>query len=700
MLKVKSQKSKLFYFIVIAGLLMVSSLSAVTKPVIIKDIQLVKPIVGNEDLSGDGQVQEIYATLKKPLVVQVLTRKGVPLPNQIVMFSILSEPKDNIFTRKQASLSIEAVKTDNSGYAKTNLVLGGTPGEYRVLAKSNENAYIFSVTALQQRWYLIVIFGLLGGLCFFLFGLYYGSKGLRRLAGGGLREIVFNLTRHRIFGVGIGMLVTTIFQSSTATSVLLISFASTGLIGLSQALAVILGADIGTTFTAQILAFKLFDYALFIIIAGFVLMNTYKKVKDIGQTIFGFGLVFFAIKMVFDVSAPLKYFPGFTSTVMSFGNYPILGIIISMIFTFLVHSSAATIGIAIGLAFSGLIGLKSAIPIILGANLGTSFSPLFASLKASLEARRVAIGHTLFKLLIVIILLPFINILTSLISHTSAFLPRQIANAHTLINIFACVIFLPFLKPYERFLKRLMPDRLASKYKVAPLYLDPTVLDTPAMALAQAHREVLHMGDLVLDMYNKSLPVFLNNDKDGRKAVAISDDQVDILEKNITVYLTQISSSEIPPELSKRNVALLFINDDLEHIGDIISKALMSYTKKKIDNSLQFSDEGLKEISEFHKEIYDTLRMALAALSAWDKNIAQQVIARRDFGNTRLQELHNHHLERLRAGLKESIDTSTIHLDFISDLERINFHSAKIGLSVLQALSENPIEFPSQEQTT
>ncbi|MEO0084887.1 MAG: Na/Pi cotransporter family protein, partial [candidate division WOR-3 bacterium] len=540
-----------------------------------QNIKLVKPVIGNEDLSGDGQVQEVLKPLRKPLIIQLLNEKGIPLANQTVKFSILSEPKENLFTQKSASLSITETTTDYNGFAKTDFILGGAPGEYRIIAKSNDAEYIFSITALPQRWYLIVIFGLAGGLCFFLFGLYYGSKGLRRLAGASLREFVFNLTRHRVLGVFIGMLVTMIFQSSTATSVLLISFASAGLIGLSQALAVILGSDIGTTFTAQILAFKLYDYALFIIIAGFVLMNSYKKRKDIGQAIFGFGLVFFAIKMVFEASSPLKYFPGFTETIISFGNYPILGIIISMIFTFLVHSSAATIGITVGLAFSGLIGLKAAIPIILGANLGTSFSPLIASLKTGAEARRIALGHTIFKLIIVLALLPFINQLDSLFAQTSAFLPRQIANAHTLINIFAGIVFLPFLKPYEKFLLFILPQRLSDKYQVSPLYLDETVLDAPAMAIAQAHREVLHMGDIVFEMYSKSLPVFLNNDKDGRKAVALTDDKVDNLERNITAYLTKISSSELPPELSKRNVALLYIIDDLEHIGDIISKNLM-----------------------------------------------------------------------------------------------------------------------------
>lgn len=652
-----------------------------------KDIQLVKPFIGNEDLSGDNQVAEVLSYLKKPLVVQVLNFQGIPLANRLVKFTVLAEPLENIYSNKRAVLSDTVVKTDKSGYAKTKLKLGGTSGEYRIMAKIDDANYIFSITGLARRWYLSVVFGLVGGLCFFLFGLYYGSKGLRRLAGGGLREIVFNLTRHRIWGVSIGMLVTMIFQSSTATSVLLISFVSSGLIGLSQALAVILGADIGTTFTAQILAFKLYDYALFIIIAGFFLMNSYKKIKDIGQAIFGFGLVFFAIKLVFEVSGPLKYFPGFINALVAFSNYPLWGIIISMIFTFLVHSSAATIGIAVGLSFSGLITLKSALPIILGANLGTSFSPLFASLKGNLDARRVALGHTIFKLIIVLLLLPFIDQLTELISYISGSLPRQIANAHTLVNIFACILFLPFLKPFEKLLKLILPDSLREKYEITPLYLDTTVLETPAMALAQAHREVLRMGDIVYDMVKRSLDVFLNNDKDGRKEIMLTDDKVDTLEKNITNYLTKLSGSDMTPEISRKNIALLYIVDDLEHIGDIVSKSLMAYTKKKIDYSLQFSEQGLQELAEFHLCVLETVKLSLAGLATWDRELAQKAINRRDFGNQKLQELHDRHLERMRIGLKESIDTSTIHLDYISDLERINFHGAKIGMSIIQALS-------------
>ncbi len=654
--------------------------------------KLVKPVIGNENISGDRQVSEALKQLSKPLIIQVLNDRGEPIANQSVKFSVIAEPTENYYSLKRAQLSDTIVKTDKSGYAKVYLTLGGSAGEYRVIAKTNGLTEIFYITALSQRWYLSVIFGLLGGLCFFLFGMYYGSKGLRRLAGGGLREIVFNLTKNRILGVFVGMLITIIFQSSTATSVLLISFVNTGLIALMQALAVILGADIGTTFTAQILAFKLYDYALFIIIVGFILMHSYRKIKDVGQAIFGFGLVFFAIKIVFEASLPLKYFPSFTQTIRSFGNYPILGVILSMIFTFLVHSSAATIGIAVGLSFSGLIELRSAIPIILGANLGTSFSPLIASFKTGIEARRVALGHTIFKFITVIVLIPLIDTLSNFISTSSALLPRQIANAHTFINVFATLIFLPFLKIYEKFLKKIIPESKKDKLIIQPLYLDDTILDAPSMALAQAQREVLHMGDIVLDMFVKSISVFVNNDKELRKIVAQEDDQVDKLEKDITAYLTKLSTSELLPELSKRNIALFYIIDDLEHIGDICSKSLMTYAKKKIDYNLMFSEQGLNEIRDFHQEIVNNFKKALAALSTWDKNLAQEVADCREIGNIRLQILHNAHLERLKSGLKESIDTSTIHLDYIADLERINFHCAKIGFAILQSLNDEKIK--------
>jgi len=600
--------------------------------------------INNQDISGDGQAGEVVRKLDKPIIVQVTDEQGKPLAGVLVRFSILSEPRDNIYANQHLKILKTDVLTNEVGYAKSEVILGKTTGEYQIVAESGNEKITFSFTGLVRRWFLFLIFGLSAGLCFFLFGLYYGTKGLKRIAGNRLRDVLFNLTHNRFLGVFVGIGATVILQSSTATTILLVVFASSGILGLGQSLGVILGADIGTTLTAQILSLQIFDYAILLVIIGFVLMHSFPKTKDLGQTIFGFGLVFFSIKMVFETSQPLKYFPALQKFLVAFGTLPWLDIIMAMLFTFLVRSSAATIGIAVGLAFAGLMNLNSAIPIILGANLGTSFSTLLAGYRSdNAEAKRVAAAHTIFKLIIVVILYPFLQPLAHLIAHTAGSLPRQIANGHTLINVFACILFLPLLTPYKKLLNKLIPE--TAGVKGSPKYLSPTLLDTPAVALAQAAREVMRMDDIVFEMYKQTLDSFLHNNKELRKDIVARDNTVDSLEESITAYLTQISQSEITPELSKKCSALLYVVDDLEHIGDVVSKTLTDYIKKKIDFNLSFSDEGLVEISQFHAEVSETINLSLSALSGWDKKLAMQALKRRETGNQRLQELHNRHLE-------------------------------------------------------
>jgi len=355
--------------------------------------------INNQDISGDGQAGEVVRKLDKPIIVQVTDEQGKPLAGVLVRFSILSEPRDNIYANQHLKILKTDVLTNEVGYAKSEVILGKTTGEYQIVAESGNEKITFSFTGLVRRWFLFLIFGLSAGLCFFLFGLYYGTKGLKRIAGNRLRDVLFNLTHNRFLGVFVGIGATVILQSSTATTILLVVFASSGILGLGQSLGVILGADIGTTLTAQILSLQIFDYAILLVIIGFVLMHSFPKTKDLGQTIFGFGLVFFSIKMVFEASQPLKYFPALQKFLVAFGTLPWLDIIMAMLFTFPVRSSAATIGIAVGLAFAGLMNLNSAIPIILGANLGTSFSTLLAGYRSdNAEAKRVAAAHTIFKL--------------------------------------------------------------------------------------------------------------------------------------------------------------------------------------------------------------------------------------------------------------------------------------------------------------
>jgi phosphate:Na+ symporter len=634
--------------------------------------------IAGEDISGNLQSGETGLPLSRALAVRV-TDAGRPVPGIPVRFAVLSEPARSSL-EERALLDDSVVVTDQFGLARTRLTLGRSPGDYVIRAVALDQEKLFSVTGLRRRWYFVTAIELLGGLILFLFGLYYGSKGLRRLAGRRLRELLFSLTSNRVLGALVGVLVTTVFQSSGATTVLLVSMASVGVLGLAQALGVILGADIGTTITVQVLAFRLFDYALIIAVIGFVLMNIHRRLRNIGQAVFGFGLVFFSLKLVLAATEPLHHVPAVTSAVAALGRTPWLGMLFALVFTALVRSSAATIGIVVGLSFSGLMDISAALPLILGANIGTSFAAVLASWRAGVEARRIAVGHVLFKVAIVAVCLPLLPWLARFVTVISADVPRQVANAHTLINLAALLLFLPLLGPYRWLLERIVRPRPREQF--GPRYLDPDYLEAPELAVAQATREVLRMGDRVQRMYERALDVFLARDKVGRREVVRTDDQVDSLEVGITGYLARVSQAELSPELSRRTTALFYITDSLEHIADVISKSLMAHARKRIEDGLAFSEEGLEEIVRFHEEVGENLRTAVACIATWDVDVARRLTRCRKWGGERQRELHDRHLQRLGQGVKMTIDTSSVHLDFIADLERVNFHCSQVGAAI------------------
>ncbi len=638
---------------------------------------------GGRDISGRDQAGEAGTLLGQDLTVMV-TADGAPAAGLPVRFRVLSEPPDNRSPDSKALLGDTLVATDRFGIARTPFRLGATPGQYRVEASAGGREVVFAATGLRRRWYLVTLVGLLGGLCLFLFGLHYGSKGLRRLAGGRLRQMLFSLTSNRILGALAGVVVTVVFQSSGATSALLVGLASAGILTLGQALGVILGADIGTTITVQVLAFRVFDYALVIAVAGFVMMSVSRRLRNAGQAVFGFGLVFFSLKVVLAAAEPMTRVPAVMNAVAALGGNVWFGLVFALLFTALVRSSAATIGIVVGLSFSGLVDLPAAVPFILGANIGTGFSAVLASWRAGIEARRIAVGHVLFKVAIVGICLPFLPALVRLVAATASDVPRQVANAHTLINLAAFALFLPLLTPYRRLLEHIVRPRPGERY--GPRYIEPGALDAPELAVAQATREVLRMGDRVQRMYLRALEVFVSRDKTGRREVVRDDDRVDRLETGINSYLARISQQELSFEVSRRTVALFYITDALENIADVVSKSLMAYVRKSIDQGLVFSEQGLADIGEFHGRVADNLAAALACVATWDPVMAARVARCKEWGNARQRELQDRHLGRLGQELKETLDTSSIHLDFIADLERINFHCSQIGIAVLEAV--------------
>jgi len=631
------------------------------------------------DISGDCQIGVVEQILKKPLVVRLTDSRGKPQANVMVKFSILEEPKENIISNRRAKPNPEIVRTNPDGYAMTELQFGKTKGNYYILAEAQNEMLIFKEVALDKNWVLVILFSIIGGLGLFIFGMNYGSKGLVRAAGAKLRDLLFYLTKNRIMSLLIGILGTFILGSSTATSILLVRFASNGLINLFQALGVLLGADIGTTIAVQILAFNILDYAILIVGIGFFLMHLFPGFRNLGQAIFGLGLLFFSLRIMSLAAANLRYVPSFTTAIAYLSNYPILGIIVAGMVAFLLHSSAATIGIILILSFDALIDLPQAIPLILGANLGTVFSAMLAADRV--DGRRVAFAHLTFKLLTIIIIFPFFSYIPRLINLIGGDTARQIANFHTVFNLFSAAIFLPLLRPVESFLQSSIKETKREILRIKRL--DPAFLSTPAIALGQAKREILNMADIVIKMLDDSIGVFENKDNTLRKKIIETDDEVDKLEETITPYLTKISEEEIDSSLSYYHGSLLGAVTELEHIGDVVSKNLMVYAKKQISQGLVFSEEGFNEIKEMHKFVLRTLRISVDALTTDNKVLAREAVERKELGYNKSKDFNARHLNRLRRGLKESLDTSTIHLDLISDLERINFHASVIAEGML-----------------
>ncbi len=638
-----------------------------------------------KEISGDGQVGVVGDELPMPLLVSVTDENGEPVKGVLVRFSVVGEPKENLISGFRAKLQPEHGLSDSYGWVRSRVSLGGEPGSYYVVASSPraDGEVSFCLSAQSRRWKLLLLFGLFGGFAIFLFGLNFGSRALTRVGGNRLREFIWNLTSNPLLGVTVGVFVTMLTQSSSATTVLLVGFANAGLMTLSQTLGVILGADIGTTVTIQIIAFKVSQYSIAIVALGFLILTIARRRSwnYAGRVIFGFGLIFFGMKVMSDAVSPLKSSGTFLSLISLIGENPALGVILAALFTGVVQSSAATIGIVLMLSFQGLIDLPSAIPLVFGANIGTCVTAILGSVGRSVEAKRVALAHILFKVLVILILLPLLGSFSRLVSLTAGSTSRQIANAHSIVNVAAALLFLPLLKPYSRLVNYLVRGKEEIGRKA--IYLDPQVLGSPALAIGQASREVLRMGDLSYNMLKRSIEVFKTNDEELMKALVSEDDRLDTLEEEITSYLTRVSQEELTPGDSKRGVSLLYAVDELEHIGDLVSKNLMGYARKKIKEGFYFSDEGFEEIQAFHQEVLTTLQMAIDALATSNRSLAKQVVARRAEMNQLLKDLHNAHLLRLRKGLKETMETSTVHLDLISDLERANFHATNIGYAIL-----------------
>lgn len=526
-----------------------------------------------------------------------------------------------------------------------------------------------------------VLFGLFGGLAIFIYGMQAMVSGLQKVAGSKMRRILELATGVPIIGVLFGTLVTGIIQSSSLATVLVIGFVNAGLMNLKQAIAVIMGANIGTTFTAQILAFKIEEYALPIIAVGFILYffaNKRKKLKHMGYAIFSLGLVLLGLALMSNSMYPLREMEGFSSVMLALGEHRMLGLLVGTVFTIVIQSSSACIGILLALSTQGLIGLDAAIPIMLGTNIGTCFTSVLASIGTKLTAKRAAFAHVLFNIIGSVAFIIFLNPFEAFVLAFSPAddLPRQIANAHTYFNVLSTVIALPFINQFTNLVIKLFPGEEKTVSNTTE-YLDWPNSTSPHISIPLAAREVGRMGEISADNLDKSLEAFIKQDEVLIKEVEELEDLVDYLEREINRYLLKASENELTEEQSIVHTGLLHAANDIERISDhaqnIAQMALFS-----LEEGLTYSESALDELRDMHQAVAAILRDALTAFLNNDLELAQAVLDRDVSIDEMEKTLRRKHIARLNEGTCLP-PSGVIFLDIISNFERVGDHATNIA---------------------
>ena len=482
--------------------------------------------------------------------------------------------------------------------------------------------------------------GLFGGLALFLFGMDIMTDALKRATGGYLKDVLAKLTRNRFMGVGVGAFVTAIVNSSSVTTVILVGFISAGLLSMAQSVSVIMGANIGSTITAQILAFKVSSIALPAITLGFGIsfLAPSKTVKQYGRMIMGFGFVFYGMSLMSDAMSPLRTHQPFLDVLVSLDT-AIAAAIAGAIFTAIIQSSAATTGIVIVMAGQGIIDLEAAIAIALGANIGTCATAGLAAIGKPREAVRAAVVHLLFNTAGVLIWIGFVPELAAFVrdisptaddlegsARAAADAPRQIANAHTIFNIANTALFIGFTAHFARLVEWLVPDRpLKTEKSATPKFLDPLLLSTPAVALNNVRFELDRMGDQVIEMVKGGFNAATHPFAKGMNEVVAQDSSVDALHRAIVTYLGKVSSSSLREEDGRDVLGLLEVANSIEYIGDRVAIDIATSAQNRVDEGGTQDIERIAQLENIQRNIVTSLEDAIKSVVQHDSELAADV---------------------------------------------------------------------------
>jgi phosphate:Na+ symporter len=537
----------------------------------------------------------------------------------------------------------------------------------------------------------LVLLDLMGGVALLLWGLHMVHSGILRAFGPDLRQLLAKALNNRLSAFAAGLGLTAILQSSTATALITSSFTAEGLVGLVPALAIMLGANVGTTLIVQLLSFNIAAVAPVLFVLGLVAFRSgpRSRIKDLGRVSIGLGLMLLSLHILLDTLAPAESAPGARVFMSAITGDPVLCILIGAIVTWIVHSSVASVLLIMSLSYAHFISPYASLALVLGANLGSAINPILEGARRDNPASyRLPLGNLMNRLAGVLLVMPFLRPLADQLQALQPDLAKLAAEFHIAFNVGTAIVFIGLLDGMARLLTWMLPDRVREADPSRPRYLDETALETPSLALADAARETLRMGDAVETMLRKVMTAMMTGDRALVDEVSKTDNMVDGLDEAIKLYITKLTRGSLDEHEGKRAMEIVSFAINLEHIGDIIDKNLSELATKKIKRRFQFSAEGADELSAFHKRIMEQLRIAFGVFMSGNVNEARKLIAEKAaLRNTEL-EATERHLDRLREGRPETLETTSLHLDVLRDLRRIHSHICSVAYPVLDAAGE------------
>jgi phosphate:Na+ symporter len=541
------------------------------------------------------------------------------------------------------------------------------------------------------------LLNLLAGIALLVWGTYLVRSSVLRVYGAELRRFLTQSADNRFIALGCGLLVTGLLQSSTATALLTTSFTGSGFIATHSALAIMLGADVGTAIAALFLSRDLSAVSSLLIFVGVVVFLTRQRThaEHVGRAMIGLGLMMLALKLVVAATKPLTENAGAQALFGSLSGDPLLDVVFAAVFAVIAYSSLAVVLLTSALVASQVIGLETALPLVMGANIGSGVLAVLMTLKAKPEVRRVPLGNLLFKLLGVALVLPFVKPLIAWIA-TQGFSPALIVVLfHLAFNVALAIIGIALIKPVAALATSFLPSQPnAIDNASTPKYLDAQTLTTPSLALANAAREALRIGDYVNEMLGALGRLIKDQDRTAAEYVRQLDDTVDSLYKATKLYLTKVSRSPMTEAESRRWTDIISFTINLEQVGDIVEKSANDVVGKNIDRQRTFSPAGLSELMDLHDRLRTNLGLAMNVFLNNDVQDARRLVEEKvKFRELEMQN-YEKHLARLADQTVQSLETSSLHLDLMRDLKRINSHFCSVAYPILESagvLSESRI---------